>query len=426
MTSYFPDKHAFVRGFAGGGAMNLDVNTLFLVTIYVEAILGLLLLFAWAQNLSIHAVAWWGFAHLLRAGSVALFGMYGSVSDLVSIDIANVALFTAFAMTWMGARVFDGRRVEPLYFFAGAIFWLACCRIPVFEEHLDGRILVSSGIISAYTWLAAYEFWRGRSEPLMSRWPAIFMLFAHGALFLLHTPLVRVLPWSPTRDVFGSVWLTVLSFEALLFTIAIAFILLAMAKERTELLHKTASLIDPLTGIANRRAFLQDGTAMLERQQTDKCATAVLLIDLDHFKSVNDRFGHAIGDRVLQLFAETATSVLRQRDLVGRLGGEEFGVVLYDVNREMALALSEKLRTSFSAAAKDVDGRPVNSSISAGIVINEDPTFDVAGLLALADQALYHAKARGRNRVEIATLDLVLAPRGDFVSTAFAVARPAA
>ena len=92
-----------------------------------------------------------------------------------------------------------------------------------------------SGIITTYTWLTAYEFWRGRSEPLVSRWPAIFMLFAHGALFLLRTPLFAMLPWSPTNQVFDSVWLTVLSFEALLFTIAIAFILLAMAKERTEL-----------------------------------------------------------------------------------------------------------------------------------------------------------------------------------------------
>ena len=95
--------------------MNLDVNTLFMVTIYVEAILGLLLLFAWVQNTAIHAVAWWGFAHLIRAASVVLFGMYGSAPDLISIDLANALLFTAFAVTWTGARVFDGRPAEPVY-----------------------------------------------------------------------------------------------------------------------------------------------------------------------------------------------------------------------------------------------------------------------------------------------------------------------
>ena len=164
-------------------------------------------------------------------------------------------------------------------------------------------MLLASGIITAYTWATAYEFWRGRSEPLVSRWPAIFMLFAHGALFLLRTPLSQALPWSPNNQVFDSVWLTVLSFEALLFTIAIAFILLAMAKERTELRHKTAALIDPLTGIANRRAFLEDVTALSQRHGAEARPVAVLLADLDHFKSINDRFGHAVGDRVLQVFA---------------------------------------------------------------------------------------------------------------------------
>ncbi len=94
--------------------MKLDVNTLFMVTIYVEANLGLLLLFAWAQNMAIRAVCWWGFAHMIRAASVVLFGMYGSAPDLVTIDLANALLFTAFAVTWTGARLFDGRPVEPV------------------------------------------------------------------------------------------------------------------------------------------------------------------------------------------------------------------------------------------------------------------------------------------------------------------------
>ena len=289
----------------GSGSMNLDVNTLFLVTIYVEAILGLLLLFAWVQNTHIQAVAWWGSADLMRAGSVVLFGMHGSVSDAISIDLANAILFLSFAVTWTGARVFDGRPVRPMYLVAGSVLWLIVAHLPALDA-LDLRFLVASGIVTTYTWLTAYEFWRGRSEPLVSRWPAIFMLFAHGALFLLRTPLFAILPWSTASEVVGSVWLTVLSFEALLFTIAIAFILLAMAKERTEYRHKTAAMIDPLTGIANRRSFLQDGAVFAKRHAASLRPAAVLLIDLDHFKSINDRFGHAIGDRVLQVFAETA------------------------------------------------------------------------------------------------------------------------
>src|ERR1700675_3012524 len=114
--------------------MNLDVNTLFVVTIYVEAILGLLLLFAWVQNTSIYAVAWWGFADLLRAASVTLFGMYGSGPDLVSIDLANAILFTAFALTWTGARVFDHRRPLPILMFGGTPLWLSGARRPAPSE----------------------------------------------------------------------------------------------------------------------------------------------------------------------------------------------------------------------------------------------------------------------------------------------------
>jgi len=406
--------------------MSLDVNTLFTVTIYVEAVLGLLLLFVWVQNTAIHAVAWWGFAHLIRAASVVLFGMYGSAPDLISIDLANALLFTSFAVTWTGARVFDGRPVEPVYLVTGAVLWLLVCRLPVLAEALDTRSLIATSIVTTYTWLTAYEFWQGRSEPLISRWPAIFMLFAHGALFLLRTPLVALLPFAPTNRMLGSVWLTVLSFEALLFTISIAFILLAMAKERTELRHRTAAMVDPLTGIANRRAFLQDAAQLAKRHSAKPRPTAVLLIDLDHFKSINDRFGHALGDRALEVFADAARQSVRSSDLLGRLGGEEFAAVLSDTTRDKALAVAERIRESFAKAAQEVEGRPVCATVSIGLAHCENVALDVAEQLAQADQALYFAKERGRNRVEVASLDMMLKREEKSSAAKPAAAAPAA
>lgn len=388
--------------------MNLDVNTLFLVTIYVEAMLGLLLLFAWVQNAAITAVAWWGSAHLLRASSVVLFGMYGSVPDWISIDLSNAVLFTAFAATWTGARVFDGSSPSIVGLFGGALLWIVVCRIPVIAHSLEARILISSFIIAGYTWAAAYEFWRGRSEPLVSRWPAIFMLFAHGALFLLRTPLSTVLPWVPDTQVFESVWLTVLSFEALLFTIAIAFILLAMAKERTELLHKTAAMVDPLTGLPNRRAFLEGGAQLAHRIDADPRPAAVLLVDLDHFKTINDSFGHALGDRVLQVFAETAIANIGPHDLIGRLGGEEFAIALYDADCNRAMDLAETIRRAFADIASEVDGQPVMATCSIGVAVSDEGPLDMSSLLGQADQALYAAKERGRNRCELASVEFVL------------------
>jgi diguanylate cyclase (GGDEF)-like protein len=388
--------------------MTLDVRTLFLVTIYVEGILGLLLLFVWAQNMALRAVAWWGFAHVVRLASIALFAIYGSAPDLISIDLANALLFTAFAMTWTGARVFDGRPVEPVYLVTGAVLWLLVCRLPIVTENNDVRSLIVSGIITAYIWLTAYEFWRGRSEALVSRWPAIFMFFAHGALFLLRTPMIALLPTSGSADgIYGSVWMTVLSFEALLLTISSAFLLLAIAKERTELRHRKAAMVDPLTGIANRRSFLHDASMLAKLHLANPRPTAFLVIDLDHFKSINDRFGHAVGDRVLEIFTEAARKSMRGSDLVGRLGGEEFAAVLADTSREKAVAVAERIRETFAQMAEEVDGLPVCGTVSIGLVHCMGRTLDVTELLAQADHALYYAKERGRNRVEIASLDMV-------------------
>jgi diguanylate cyclase (GGDEF)-like protein len=387
--------------------MKLDIHTLFLVTVYVEALLGLLLLFAWAQNLQNRAVAWWGYAHLMRAASIALFGLYGEVSQAVSIDFANALLFLSFAVTWTGSRVFDGRKPLPLAIVGGSLAWLIVAHLPIIGAQFEIRFLLASGIITTYTWLTAYEFWRGRAEPLISRWPAIFLLFAHGSLFLLRTPLAAMLPWRPVSEEFESVWLTVLSFEALLFTISIAFILLAMAKERTEYSHRTAAMIDPLTGIANRRSFLNDATELMTCRTGAASPTAVLLMDLDHFKSINDRFGHAVGDRVLQIFAESTRETIRAADLFGRLGGEEFAVVLRNVKPEDAVTLAEAIHRHFVEAALYVDGYAIGATVSIGVVVSQDATLDMPELLAQADQALYYAKERGRNRVEVATFELI-------------------
>lgn len=385
--------------------MSFEVNTLFLLTIDVEAILGLLLLLVWVQNTRVVAVAWWATAHLMRAGSVMLYGLYGSVPDLISIDLSNVFLFSSFGVTWNGARVFNGRAALPGSLIAGAVLWLFASQWPGFETGLEMRGSLSSLIIAAYAWLTAYEFWRGRNEPLVSRWPAIVLFLTHGMMFLLRTPLNAFLHGKDTDNVLASAWLSVLSLESFLMTIATAFILLAMSKERTELRHKTAAMTDPLTGLLNRRAFLQDAQALLRQQIGRDRPIGVLLIDLDHFKSINDRFGHATGDKVLQIFARTTQANLRQTDIVGRLGGEEFVVVLADASADNAYLVADRLRNAFAMAAAAVDGQALHATASIGVSVIIDPAQDLAKLITLADQALYLAKARGRNRVEVAPLE---------------------
>jgi diguanylate cyclase (GGDEF)-like protein len=392
--------------------MDLDVNTLFMVTMHVEIMLGLLLFFAWAQNFSKTALAWWGSAHLLRAASIMLFGMHSTLPNWASIDLANAALFTSFAVTWSGARVFDRRSAEPVWCLVGVAIWLLVCRLPQFSTAIELRALVGSGIVTTYTWLAAYEFWRGRDEALVSRWPAIFMLFAHGSLFLLRTPLGVMMHLSPTSDFAMSAWLELLSLEALLFTISIAFIMLAMAKERTEYSHRTAALTDALTGIANRRGFLEQ-SASSKRWMMDARPTAVMLFDVDRFKLVNDHSGHAVGDQVLQIFANTAKAHVGAAGLVGRWGGDEFAAVIYDTSREAAVALAEQIRGAFERAVNNLDACAVQATVSTGIVFSAAGPLDLPALLVQADQALYGAKEQGRNRIVVAASEAAWPREGE-------------
>lgn len=383
--------------------MALDVHTLFFLTMYVEAILGLLLLLAWVQNPGTRALAWWGSAHLLRSLSVALYGMYGSVPGLVAIEMAGVLLFTSYGLTWAGARVFDNRSPNPVWLMSGAVLWLLASQFAGFISSGDLRNLLSAGIIAGFSWAAAWELWRGRTEALVSRWPAIVLLFAQGVLFLVRSPLTASAQLG-SDHVLASAWLTVLSAESLLFSISIAFVALAIGKERSEQGHRVAARVDPLTGLANRRAFLADGDTIARHQFSRGRPVAVFLIDLDHFKAVNDKYGHAMGDRVLKLFAEICGEKLRASDLVGRLGGEEFAVLISDATRDNAFLVAERIRTAFQDAGRMVKGEPLAATLSIGVSISQDPEQNFETMLSQADQALYRAKGRGRNRVELAPL----------------------
>jgi diguanylate cyclase (GGDEF)-like protein len=184
----------------------------------------------------------------------------------------------------------------------------------------------------------------------------------------------------------------------MLYVVGTAFIVLVLTKERAVRIHKDAASTDELTGILNRRGFLAAAELLLARQAQKKEPVSALLFDLDHFKSVNDRFGHATGDEVLALFATITGTNLRASDVFGRFGGEEFAALLPG-NLADAQVAAERVRTAFEAAGAVVAGKPLAATVSVGIACGREGV-DVAGLLATADAALYRAKGNGRNRVE--------------------------
>jgi diguanylate cyclase (GGDEF)-like protein len=159
------------------------------------------------------------------------------------------------------------------------------------------------------------------------------------------------------------------------------------------------AMIDPLTAVANRRYFYQRAEIEIGAAHRRRSPLACLMLDIDFFKSVNDEHGHAAGDQVLRRVAETVAAAIRPYDLLGRLGGEEFAVLLPDIDGAMAAMIAERLRVAISASPALVDGvaLPVTVSIGVSILMPEDTAIDP--LLDRADRALYEAKNAGRDRV---------------------------
>jgi diguanylate cyclase (GGDEF)-like protein len=159
---------------------------------------------------------------------------------------------------------------------------------------------------------------------------------------------------------------------------------------------------DSLTGVPNRRHFFERAVEELARCRRFGHELAVLLIDLDRFKTINDRWGHAAGDRVLQHFARCAEAVLRRGDQLARLGGEEFVVLVPETGQEGAVALAERLRESVAGQEVVQDGQVVRYTVSIGVAVLGPGDDAVDGVLQRADVALYAAKDGGRDRVRLA------------------------
>lgn len=165
---------------------------------------------------------------------------------------------------------------------------------------------------------------------------------------------------------------------------------------------KRQAVTDPLTGIFNRRGFSLMAHPMIRSAKRNKKSVVVSIIDLDHFKRINDDFGHDTGDKVLLLFSNTMVDSIRSRDLVGRLGGEEFVILFPEVDIGDAQKILARISNDFKAKWQHVKGLTRAVSISAGISVSKSDAIDLDKLILRADMALLNAKKNGRDRIEIA------------------------
>lgn len=383
--------------------MHLDALTMSVVNLSVTAVLAGMLLLTWgrdgrAQAAGPRFVGAWGIAMLTYAVGGAIVMAAAMVNDVNLVTIGASITLLAVALQWDAAREYAAQKRAPLWIAVGPIGFFVVAHSG-FLESLDARLIAGCLVSAAYYSAAALELRRIGDRQLC--WPAVSLLVVVGLTYLSWVPFSLFVPIQTLNDAFTIAWLPPLALVTMLVRVALAFIVLSMAKEREEQEQRRDALTDSLTGLPNRRALFEAADAVGERRILGGTPVSVLIFDLDRFKDTNDSYGHNLGDEVLKIFATILERELKVNAIAGRLGGEEFAAILPGVDAERAVEAAERVRRSFSSAGAFVNGLAVGATVSVGVACDTDPDADLSGLFRRADAALYTAKRGGRDQVAL-------------------------
>ena len=377
--------------------MSIDIATMVLMVAVMQLLCGGLLIYAAFYYRDVPAATWWGASQIVLAAGVILSMMSGMTGDDRLAACAFVIFLICAAVQWHGTRLLTGARPYLPLVLVGPVVVAAVNLLPVGAELPVVRGITASALNVAYFGGSLYVLLRPPAGSLAAYKPL-------AALFVANIIAIGLGPFGglgstesglpPLLSIGGFIYL-----EAQIFVIGTTIFIVAAVRERKEFLSLNAAAIDALTGLANRRSFFELAENHIKRSRIAGTQCGVLMIDLDNFKWINDHHGHAVGDQVLRIFAETALKALRPNDVLGRIGGEEFAVVLPGSGLEATLAIAERMRKAFQASAEDVGGVPLHATFSAGVAAFL-PGTTLEMLMREADAALYLAKQNGRNRIE--------------------------
>ncbi len=376
--------------------MNLDPATLFLVLIGLCLISGggmLLRLRTYPED---HYLRYWSAALLVAALALSGLSLRDRIPDWVSIELANMLSLIAFGLAWSGLRVFGGR--QPIWWavaLAPAI-WLASCAVPAIYGSMPYRTVVTSTLTTILSLMLATEVLRSRAERLPARIPLASLCGVHALATAIRAVLAFHAGWRGEVELPPLLY-SVGLFEPILVLFGIVITGLSMTQQRRERDLSVKAAHDALTGMLNRGAFTERAEALILEARAQKQSVALLVFDIDLFKAVNDRYGHAAGDRALVAFADAARHILSAANPSGRIGGEEFAALLVGTDCDGASLVAERIRGEF--ARRTAAGVGITASASAGISVSEGAVMPLEIMMMRADEALYAAKRSGRNLV---------------------------
>lgn len=371
--------------------------------IFVAGLLGLLcsaILFMLRRSFppTIGGLAYWSWGLTGMVVASALFGLTGVIPQFFSVIVANAMLVGGIMCFYTGFRHFAGLRAHGrllgvvLFFVTAYVAWFTYV-----SDHYPTRSLLVTATNTFLFFACAALVYRTTESTLAGRFTClIFSAIGTVSAVRVSTLLLQV---DVPTDVLGAtttqkIYLASLAFSVLAITLGA----MLMANERLRTALEFIASHDQLTEAYSRGAFIDLLIKELARSQRHGRPLALLMCDLDNFKSINDRFGHSVGDRVIINFVDRTKDLLRNIDSLGRYGGEEFIALLPETSLEEAKAIAERICFHISEATAEELPR---YTVSIGVAVAQG-NMAVDALLTEADRALYCAKANGRNQVHLA------------------------
>lgn len=364
----------------------------------IGAIFTIFLLPLWLSNRSRSYV-------LYFIGTFALYTL-AAASQLrfVAGDTGPIAPLTPFfylacvILLAEGCLKRVGRRLNyPLTAIVAAAVFIGVCYYFYIDRNVAARIYVVSTGCGTILVNAAYRLRPSRSDSLITK--TIFWIFVIMSMQILLRPLVIGNPWSPTVDTgalrTSSFWLT-FNFSLIISAVFIGLSLLAAIVLDMTADLKQQNVVDALTGVYNRRGFDEEASLALGRASAQP--VSLVLCDIDHFKNINDTHGHPRGDGVIKELASLLTAHAGKNAVVGRIGGEEFAILLTRSTVGEARAFAESVRALFEASGQAAFHGSQMTTASFGIAAHR-PGENLQPLMDRADELLYDAKKAGRNRI---------------------------
>ena len=378
--------------------MALDPITLLTMTIALAAAAALYLAAEW-RTVREPSLLFWstGFAIISVGSTLALLRSSGIL--LIGIWFANGLLVTAHWLFLLGVARFTETRLSRAWYMIFAL-WLGLLLLPD-QPWWSKVMLAANSLLISLLMLKASGLLRPHGKSLsVGAVQLRYVLLAHG-VFYFSKAVTAVMPGTLIDlAAFRGAIIQISLVEGTMAVMLIALSMTGSERHRREKRIARLAARDPLTALYNRRALEMRGQRLLDSASAARPG-ALLLMDVDNFKLVNDLYGHSAGDRLLVALSEIIRSALPKGALVARLGGDEFVMLLSDTSSEQILALGRTLREAFHSIASESFSTPQPVTLSIGASLFSQPPPSLAALLERSDAALYESKRGGRNRIQL-------------------------